>query len=70
MTPVEARARETREWLDKAGEDLASARFHEYRRVFRGNRSLTVAAPIRAPRVSKRCFDTLANFRNGVLSLG
>jgi HEPN domain-containing protein len=26
MTPVEARARETREWLDKAGEDLASAR--------------------------------------------
>jgi HEPN domain-containing protein len=26
MTPVEARDRETREWLDKAGEDLASAR--------------------------------------------
>jgi HEPN domain-containing protein len=26
MTPGEARARETREWLDKADEDLASAR--------------------------------------------
>jgi len=36
--------------------------FQKYGRVFQGFRSLTVAAPIRAARVSKRCFDTLANF--------
>jgi len=36
--------------------------FRKYGRVFQGFRSLTVAAPIRAARVSKRCFDTLANF--------
>jgi hypothetical protein len=42
--------------------DSVSTRFQKYRIVFRGNRSLTVAAPIRAARVSKRFLDTLANF--------
>jgi hypothetical protein len=36
----------------------ASTRFHKYGREFRGNRSLTVAAPVGAARVSKRCFDS------------
>ena len=36
--------------------------FRKYSRVFRSNRSLTVAAPIRAARVSKRLSDTLGNF--------
>jgi hypothetical protein len=35
---------------------------HKYGAVFRGNRSVTVAALIGAARVSKRFPDTLANF--------
>jgi hypothetical protein len=39
-----------------------STPFHKYGVVFRGNRSVTVAALIGAARVSKRFPDTLANF--------
>jgi hypothetical protein len=45
-----------------ASSTILSAPFPKYGRVFQGNRSLTVAAPIRAARVSKRSPDTLANF--------
>jgi|GEM_PF-5142005 len=36
--------------------------FHEYGLVFRTDRSLTVAAPIRAATVRERFSDTLVNF--------
>ena len=39
-----------------------STPFRKYVLVLRSNRSLTVAAPIRAARVSKRFPDTLVNF--------
>ena len=39
---------------------LLSTPFHKYSRVFRRNRSLTVAALIGAARVSKRFTDTAA----------
>src|ERR1700723_1906977 len=51
-----------------AGMRWLSTWFQKYGRVFQEFRSLTVAAPIRATRVSKRCFDTLAYLGNGVLS--
>jgi hypothetical protein len=39
-----------------------STPFHKYNRVYREGRCLTVAALNGAARVSKRCFNTLANF--------
>ena len=45
-----------------------STSLQKFGNVFRRNHSLTVVALIRAARVSKRFRDTLANFRNGVLS--
>src|SRR6185369_8621775 len=47
---------------------VLSAPFHKFGLVFRQDRSLTVAAPIRAARVSKRCSDTRTYVRNWVLS--
>jgi hypothetical protein len=47
--------------FDASGGGLSTL-FRKYDRVFRSNRSLTVAAPIRAARVSKRSSDTFGNF--------
>jgi len=47
---------------------MRSTRFRKYASDFREGHSLTVVAPIRAARVSKRCRDTSANFRNEILS--